>query len=150
MSDEKAENKAEEKAPPTPDELPPTPLVNLVARAKEALAPKEDRHGPAAIKAMAAVVRDLAGMPGLIVTRETQTRLKLARKGKVGFVTLWYDAAVVTMHVEVGGFYEGREPGSPKSDRYLLQGTTWHRMDGEGELFADLRTHLVRIYPELA
>ena len=132
------------------DELPPTPLASLVAAAKEAMVAKPDRHSPAAVKAMAAVVRDLKGMPDLSVTRESATRLRLARKGKVGFIVIDYDAAVLSMQVEVGGFSDPVPPGTPKSHRYALQEDTWTRMDGGGDLFSELKTHLVRLYPELA
>ncbi len=132
------------------DELPPTALASLVSAAKEAMVVKPDRHGPAAVKAMAAVVRDLKGMPDLSVTRESATRLRLARKGKVGFIVIDYDAAVLSMQVEVGGFSEPVAPGTPKSHRYALQGETWTQMEGGGDLFADLKAHVVRLYPELA
>lgn len=132
------------------EELPPTPLASLVDAAKEALATKPDRHGPAAVKAMAAIVRDLKGMPDLSVTRESAARLRLARRGKVGFIVIDYDSVVSTMQVEVGGFSDPVAPGTPKSHRYALQGETWTQMDGGGDFFADLRAHVLRLYPELA
>ncbi len=132
------------------EELPPTALASLVAAAKETMVVKPDRHGPAAVRAMAAVVRDLKGMPDLSVTRESATRLRLARRGKVGFIVIDYDAAVLSMQVEVGGFSEPVAPGTPKSHRYALQGETWTQMAGGGDLFTDLKAHVVRLYPELA
>lgn len=134
----------------TPDELPPTALASLVAKAKEKVVQEPDRHGPAAVKAMAAIVRDLKGMPELSVTRESGARIRLARRGKVGFVVVDYDAAVHVIEVSSGGFSEPVEPGTPKSHRYTLVGAEWQRMDGGGELFAEIKRHLVRLYPELA
>jgi hypothetical protein len=137
--------------PPAADELPPTSLAGLVAAAKEKmLAAKVDRHGPAALKAMAAVVRDLKGMPELSISRETSTRLKLSRKGKVGFITIEYDPAILTIEVSAGGFSDAREPGAPKSQRYSLQGEEWTHMEGGGDLFGEIKTALIRLYPELA
>jgi hypothetical protein len=137
--------------PPATDELPTTSLAGLVAAAREKmLAAKVDRHGPAALKAMAAVVRDLKGMPELSITRESSTRLKLSRKGKVGFVTIEYDPSILTIEVAAGGFTEAREPGAPKSQRYALQGEEWAHMEGGGDLFSEIKTHLMRLYPELA
>ena len=139
---------ANSEEPPHTDELPTTALASLVSAAKEKLTTKPDRHGPAAVKAMAAVVRDLKGMPDLSVTRETSTRLRLGRKGKVGFIVIEYDPAILALQVSVGGFSDPREPGTP-AERYSLQGETWMHMGGGGDFFAELRAHLLRIYPEL-
>jgi hypothetical protein len=132
------------------DELPPTPLASLVAAAKEKMAPKPDRHGPAAVRAMAAVVRDLKGMPDLLVTRESATRLRIGRRNRVGFIVLAYDAAISSIDVSIGGFSEPQLPGDPSSHRYALHGDAWVRMDGGDEMFDDLRVHMLRLYPELA
>jgi hypothetical protein len=140
---------ANNEKPPHTDELPTTSLASLVSAAKEKMVVKPDRHGPAAVKAMAAVVRDLKGMPDLSVTRESTNRLKLARKGKVGFIVIDYDPAILTLEVSVGGFSDVREPGTP-AERYSLQEETWMHMGGGGDFFSELRTHLLRIYPELA
>jgi hypothetical protein len=131
------------------EELPATPLAGLVSAAKEKLAAKVDRHGPAAVKAMAAIVRDLKGMPELVVTRESATRIKLTRKGKVGFIVVEYDAAILSIDMSVGGFSEAREPGAPKAVRYSLADDDWKSMTTGDDLFADLKLHLVRLYPEL-
>jgi hypothetical protein len=140
------------KDPASPDgaaELPPTALADLVAAAKEKMHPEPDRHGPAATRAMAAVVRDLKGLPELSVSRESATRLRLGRRGKVGFVVIEYQPKILAIEVSVGGF-SGEDPTAPKSHRYTLQGDEWARLDGGGDLFGELRAHLLRIYPELA
>lgn len=134
----------------TPDELPPTPLARLAAEAKDKMAAKPERHGPAAVKAMAAVVRDLRGMPDIAVTREGPAKLRIGRRGKVGFIVLAYDEAITAMDVTVGGFSEPRAPGARASDRYALQGEAWVHMSGGGDLFTDLRDHILKLYPELA
>lgn len=133
------------------DDLPPTELASLVARAKEKVVQEPDRHGPAAVKAMATIVRDLKGMPELAVTRESGTRLKLSRKNKVGWVVIEYDPKAVYIEVSSGGFpSDVPEPGAPKGHRHTLHDGVWARLDGGGELFAEVRTALLRLYPELA
>src|SRR5579871_4750298 len=137
--------------PPEPhDELPATPLAGLVTQAKEKFADKPDRHGPAAVKALAAVVRDLKGMPELSVAREGSTRLRLSRKGRVGFVVVEFDAAILTMHLSTGGFVDEKRPGDAKTEKFGLHGDTWVSMDGGADLFAELRTLVLKLYPELA
>lgn len=138
------------KGPADPnDELPPTPLADLVKAAKEKIHPEVDRHGPAATRAMAAVVRDLKGLPELSVSRESATRLRLSRKGKVGHVIIEYLPKILAIEVSVGGL-SGDDPLAPKSHRYGLEGEEWTRLDGAGDLFGELRSHMLRIYPELA
>lgn len=140
---------AEGSALPTePNELPPTALADLVKAAQERMHPEPDRHGPSATRAMAAVVRDLKGLPDLAVSRESATRLRLGRRGKVGFVVIEYQPKILAIEVSVGGF-SGEDPTAPKAHRYTLQGEQWGRLDGGGDLFGDLRAHLLRIYPEL-
>ncbi len=134
-------------APPDAD-LPRTALADLVDLAKEKLQPEVDRHGPAATKAMAAVVRDLKGLPDLVATRESGARLRLGRRGKVGFVTIEYQPKILAIEVRAGGFSDD-DPLAPKARRYTLHEDVWRELDAESELFADLRAHLVRIYPEL-
>jgi len=133
------------------DDLPPTELASLVARAKEKVQPEPDRHGPAAVKAMAAIVRDLKGMPELSVTRESGARIKLSRKNKVGHVVVEYDPKALYIEVSAGGFpSDVIEPGAPKGHRHTLHDGVWSRMDGGGDLFSEVRAGLVRLYPELA
>jgi hypothetical protein len=134
---------------PPADELPPTALASLVTAAKEKFVAKPDRHGPAAVKAMAAVVRDLKGMPELSIVRESATRLRLTRKGRDGFVVIEYDAAVLSIDVSAGGFGDARDPGAKKADRFGLQGDQWMRMEGGGDIFTELHAQVLRLYPEL-
>lgn len=130
------------------DELPETGLADLVRRAEERCKPEPDRFGPAATRAMVAIVRDLKGLPDLLVSRETSNRLRLGRKGKVGFLIVEYQPKILAIEVSLGGFSD--VDLAERARRYTLQGETWSRLDGGGDLFADLREHLVRIYPELA
>src|SRR5690242_9083751 len=62
--------------PPEADS-PPTALAGLRALARERLGPEPDKAGPAATRTMAAIVRDLKGMPEILVTREHTHRIKL-------------------------------------------------------------------------
>jgi hypothetical protein len=98
---------------------------------------------------MAAVVRDLKGMPDLSVTRESSTRLRLTRKNKVGFLVIEFDSAIGCIDLSQGGFTEARVPGAPKSLRFALQGDDWTGMEGGGDLFTEIRTALLKLYPEL-
>jgi hypothetical protein len=145
-------NEGDTPPPPQPSEdLPATELASLVTRAKERVLPEPDRHGPAAVRAMAAVVRDLKGMPELQVVRETGTRIKLSRKNKVGWIVIEYDPKILVMEVSIGGFSDlPNEPGSPKAHRHTLQDNVWTRLDGGGDLFSEIRQYIIRLYPELA
>src|SRR5262245_47474423 len=82
-------------AEPVEDDLPATGLRELVGRASEKFGPTPDRHGPAAVRAMAAIVRDLKGMPNLVVTRESGQRMRLSRRGKVGAITIEYQPNIL-------------------------------------------------------
>lgn len=139
-------------APPAPeaDALPPTRLAALVGRAKERMVVEPDRAGPASVKAMAAVVRDLKGMPELSVSREGSHRMRLGRRGKIGSIVLEYQPAIRAMELSVEGFSEPAQPGAVKVHRYTLQvDDTWRRLDEVGELFADIQEAIERLYPEL-
>jgi hypothetical protein len=131
------------------DDLPATGLRDLVGRAAERFGPTPDRHGPAAVRAMAAIVRDLKGMPNLVVNRESGQRMRLSRRNKVGAITIEYQPNILAIQLAVEGF-SGEDPTGPKFRRYTLEDDHWVRLDGSGEdLFADLRTAILRIYPEL-
>lgn len=137
----------------TPDALPPTPLARLAQIAKEKMGPEPDRATPAAMRAMAAIVRDLKGMPEILVTRESTHRIKLARKGKVGALAVAYDAAVRAMTLELIDF-PGEEELSKKKHRFTFfpdrgEAGEWIRLDDSGELFADVEAMIVRLYPEI-
>ncbi len=136
--------------PPATEELPVTPLASLVAKAKEHMAARPDRHGPAAVKAMAAIVRDLKGMPELTAARDSASKLRLTRKGRVGHVVIEFDAAIACMIVTVGGFSEERAPGDGKPAKFALHGDVWQSMEGGDDLFADIHARILKLYPELA
>jgi hypothetical protein len=141
-------------------ELPPTPLAALAERARQRLGPEPDRAGPAATKAMAAIVRDLKGMPDLVVSREHATRIRIHRRGKVGAVGLEYLPSIRAVEVTHIGFPDP-EPGAPRGHRYTFRvspdepadaghlGGAWQRLDEGGELFDDVKEALLRLYPEL-
>jgi hypothetical protein len=133
------------------DALPPTALAGLAKLARERLGPEPDRAGPAAVRAMAAVVRDLKGMPEIVVQRESTHRIRIARRGKVGAIGLEYLPSIRAMELEYVGF-PGADPTTVKSRRYAWASDDageWSRLDGGGELFGDIKEALVRLYPEL-
>ncbi len=139
-----------ESAPLGPAELAPTTLADLAARAREQLTDEPDRHRPAAIRALAAVVRDLKGMPGLLVTREG-ARIRIVRAGKVGALVLEYRHSMLAIELQLDGF-PSMPPGVPRSFRYGLQPPErWLRLDpgDPSDLFDDLRERLLALYPEL-
>lgn len=136
---------------PEDDALPPTPLAGLAKLARERLGPEPDRAGPAAVRAMAAVVRDLKGMPEIVVQRESTHRIRVARRGKVGAIGLEYLPSIRAIELQYLGF-PGTDPSSTKLRRYAWADDgsgEWARLDGGGELFGDLREGVVRLYPEL-
>ena len=149
MSD-KPQNPA---APGEPEGLPPTALASLRALAKERLGPEPDKAGPAATRTMAAVVRDLKGMPEILVTREHTHKIKLQRRGKIGGVTLEYHPNIRAMEVGYVGFPDA-DPTTVKLHRYTFaesKGThgEWHRLDDGGEIIGDVHQALLKLYPEL-
>jgi hypothetical protein len=135
------------------DVLPPTALAQLAKTAKERMGDKPDVQSPAAIRTMAAIVRDLKGMPEIVVTRENPMRLKLMRRGKLGAVFIEYHPKVRYVQVDYEDF-PGMNPTSTKMHRYMFdadRGKTgeWSRTDDGGELIDDVRVALLRLYPEL-
>src|SRR5258708_4673168 len=145
--------------PPPPaakdsDALPPTPLARLAALAKEKMGPEPDRAGPAATRTMAAIVRDLKGMPEILVTRDSTHRIKLARKGKIGALAVEYHPSIRAMSLEAIGFSTDVDPVEKKMHRYTFfpdrgPNGEWLRLDDNGELFADVQQTLLRLYPEI-
>jgi hypothetical protein len=147
MSEKKEESIGED------DTLPATALAQLAKAAKEKMRDRPDVESPAAIRTMAAIVRDLKGMPEILVTRENPMRLKLMRRGKVGAIYIEYHAKVRFVQVDYEDF-PGMNPTSTKMFRYMFdaeRGETgeWHRTDSGGELIDDVRSALLRLYPEL-
>jgi hypothetical protein len=140
-------------APKDSDALPPTALANLAALAREKMGPAPDKAGPAATRTMAAIVRDLKGMPEILVAREHTHKIKLQRRGKVGAITLEYHPNIRAMEVGHVGFPEA-DPTTVKLFRYTFAETSgsrgeWHRLDDGGELIEDVKEVLLRLYPEL-
>lgn len=147
MSDKKDDSIGED------DTLPATALAQLAKAAKEKMRDKPDVESPAAIRTMAAIVRDLKGMPEISVTRENPMRLKLLRRGKVGAIFIEYHPKVRYIQVDYEDF-PGMNPTSTKMFRYMFEldrGDTgeWQRTDSGGELIEDVRNALLRLYPEL-
>jgi len=139
--------------PADPEGLPATALANLRSLAKERLGAEPDKAGPAATRTMAAVVRDLKGMPEILVTREHTHKIKLQRRAKIGAVTLEYHPNIRAMEVGFVGFPDA-DPTTVKLHRYTFaeaRGThgEWHRLDDGGELIGDVQQALLKLYPEL-
>ena len=128
--------------------VPPTALAGLVDLAKERMKGGADRHAGLAVRALAAIVRDLKGLPGVVVAREGPAKLRIGRRGKIGYFVVAYERKILAIELTVGGFSDANA-GSSKVDHYTLQGETWALLDHETDLFADLREHLMRLYPEL-
>lgn len=137
------------------DALPPTPLADLARVARERLGQEPDRAGPAATRAMAAVVRDLKGMPEILVTRDGTHAITIARRGKIGGLTIEYRPAIRAIEITYGDFSVDPDPLAKKLHRYTFSPGdgphgAWRRLDEASELFADVRATLLRLYPELA
>lgn len=139
------------KGPDDADALPKTSLADLVQKAREKVGAEPDKSGPSATRTMAAIVRDLKGMPEISITRESNMRIRLVRRGKVGALVVEYHANITAIELHYDGF-----PGAPtdvKRRRYTLDaeqtGSEWHRLDRGGELIADVRDAMLRLYPEL-
>ena len=142
-------------APPPRDSdaLPPTALAGLRDLALERLGPEPDKAGPSAMRTMAAIVRDLKGMPEILVAREHTHKIKLQRRGKVGAVTIEYHAKITALEVGFLNFPDA-DPTTIKLHRYTYSETRvpageWVRLDDGGELIEDVRRTLLRLYPEL-
>lgn len=139
--------------PAESDALPPTALARLRDLARERLGPEPDRAGPSAMRTMAAIVRDLKGMPEILVLREHTHKIKLQRRGKVGALTIEYLAKITAIEVGFLNFPDA-DPTTTKLHRYTFaaqrgpQGE-WLRLDDGGELIEDVRRTLVKLYPEL-
>jgi hypothetical protein len=139
--------------PPEPEALPPTALAGLRDLAKDRLGPEPDVAGPAAMRTMAAVVRDLKGMPEILVAREHTHKIKLQRRGKVGAITIEYHAKIAVMELGFVNFADA-DPTTTKLHRYTFAAARgpsgeWLRLDDGGELIEDVRRTLMKLYPEL-
>jgi hypothetical protein len=145
----------DEKKPPADDEAPQlTPLAALAKAAREQLGPEPDYATPAADSTLAAIVRDLKGMPELTVSREHKHRLRLGRRGKVGALGLEYRPNIRALELSFIGF-PGSDPTTVKMHRYTFLADKgpkgeWHRMDEGGEFMEDVHAGISRLYPELA
>jgi len=132
---------------------PQTSLAGLAKKVRERLGPEPDVATPAATRTLAAVVRDLKGMPELLVTREHRYRLRLGRRGKVGSIGLEYHPNIRALEIGYLNF-PGADPTTVKLHRYTFfpdKGETgeWQRMDEGGEFIEDVQTALARFYPEI-
>lgn len=160
MSGDEGEPKVspEDASSPAP---PPTKLAEFARRARERLGPEPDRATPAATRTMAAIVRDLKGLPELVVKRESAFKLKLGRRGKVPAITIEYHEKIGAIELAYLAFPD-TDPTTTKVRRYTFAegdaaspkaGETgtgeWTRLDGGGELVDDVRDALAVIYPEL-
>lgn len=132
------------------DALPVTSLAELAKAARERIGPEPDRVTPQATRTMAAIVRDLKGMPDLAVSREATHKLRLGRRGKVGSLTLEYHANIRAMELGYVGTGDG-DPNAVKLRRYTLdlEKNEWSRIHGGGELIEDIREGMLGFYPEL-
>ncbi len=142
-------------APSQPEaETPsPTALAGLRDLARERLGPQPDKAGPSATRTMAAIVRDLKGMPEILVAREHTHKIKLQRRGKLGAITIEYEVKITSMAVGYANFPD-IDPTTTKLYRYAFQPARgeageWHRLDDGGELIEDVKRALMKLYPEL-
>ena len=131
----------------------PTTLASLRDRARERLGPQPDKAGPAATRTMAAIVRDLKGMPEILVAREHTHKIKLQRRGKLGAITIEYQVKIASMEVGYAHFPD-IDPTTTRLYRYAFQPAVgdageWHRLDDGGELIEDVKRALLKLYPEL-
>lgn len=142
-------------SPGSPDaETPaPTALAGLRDLARERLGPQPDKAGPAATRTMATIVRDLKGMPEILVAREHTHKIKLQRRGKLGAITIEYQVKIASMEVGYAHFPD-IDPTTTRLFRYAFQPAVgdageWHRLDDGGELIEDVKRALLKLYPEL-
>ncbi|MBK8253725.1 MAG: hypothetical protein IPK82_13795 [Polyangiaceae bacterium] len=138
---------------PEGDALPPTTLAELRDLAKARIGAEPDKAGPAAVRAMAAIVRDLKGMPEILVSREHTHKIKLQRKGKVGALTIEFQPKISIIEIGFLNFADA-DPTTTKLQRYTFAADKgpsgeWQRLDDGGELFQDVRQTLLKLYPEL-
>ncbi|NUP08146.1 MAG: hypothetical protein HOW73_19025 [Polyangiaceae bacterium] len=136
------------------DDTPPqTSLAELAKLARERIGPEPDYATPAALSTLAAIVRDLKGMPELVVTREHKHRLRLGRRGKVGALGLEYVPKIHALELHFLS-WPGLDPTALKMYRYTFDQEKgdrgeWHRMDDGGEFIEDVRDALSKLYPEI-
>ena len=140
-------------APSEQDTPAPTALAALRDLARERLGPQPDKAGPAATRTMAAVVRDLKGMPDILVAREHTHKIKLQRRGKLGAITIEYQPKIASLEVGYANFPD-IDPTTTKLFRYVFapdkgEAGEWHRIDDGGEIIDDVRRALLKLYPEL-
>ncbi|MFO0585960.1 MAG: hypothetical protein U0441_00400 [Polyangiaceae bacterium] len=140
-------------APPEQETPAPTALAALRDLARDRLGPQPDKAGPAATRTMATVVRDLKGMPDILVTREHTHKIKLQRRGKIGAISIEYQPKIASMEVGYANFSD-IDPTTTRLFRYVFAaekgpGGEWHRIDDGGELIDDVRRALLKLYPEL-
>lgn len=145
--EEKPAAEAEDKGPA------PTALADLRDRARDRLGPQPDKAGPSATRTMAAIVRDLKGMPEILVAREHTHKIKLQRRGKVGAITIEYQAKIAALEVGHANFAD-MDPTTTRLFRYTFIAAKgpegeWHRIDDGGELIDDVKQALLKLYPEL-
>ncbi len=138
-------------APPPDDALPATKLADLAAKARAKIGKEPDKAGISATRTFAAIVRDLKGMPEISVSRESNMKIRVGRRGKVGGITLEYIANIVAIELNYLSF--STEPTDVKVRRYTLgaeEGSDeWLRLDRGGELLADVREAMLKLYPEI-
>lgn len=148
--------KPDDKSAPaeTKDEGPaPTALAGLRDLARDRLGPQPDKAGPSATRTMAAIVRDLKGMPEILVAREHTHKIKLQRRGKVGAITIEYQVKIAALEVGYANFPD-IDPTTTRLFRYTFVANKgpegeWHRIDDGGELIDDVKRALLKLYPEL-
>ena len=141
-------------AAPDQETPAPTALAALRDLAREKLGPQPDKAGPAATRTMATVVRDLKGMPDILVAREHTHKIKLQRRGKLGAITIEYQPKIASMEVGYANFPD-IDPTTTRLYRYVFiaekgEHGEWHRIDDGGELIDDVRRALLKLYPELS
>jgi hypothetical protein len=125
-------------------------LADLAKKVKEEVAPSgEPVLHARGQKAVADLASDLSGPdapPGLRVFKDAVDRFRLQRPGRNGQIAVAWDRPIGAIVVQV------EKLGRRERDvRYRFEegADEWRRMEGEGELYADIAQWLADVlYPE--
>ncbi len=86
------------------------------------------------------------GLPGLKVFRDGVTKIRLQRPNRNGEIAIGWNRAIGAMTAVVN---KGERSEPEVKYVYRPESDEWHRLDGTGELYADVGKWLVDVlYPE--